>query len=133
MSKSLKASFLLNLAWRYGSQMLPEMREVSLGALGLRFCRPARGPRSGKPPQVLSRLLSRELSEIGVLSDVLPRVLLRSSQSEVNNKKSTLESTLRSTLERTPISESTLESSLGSTLGFPSFGPSGWLTESQLF
>ena len=43
----------------------------------LRVCRPAREPKTGKPPKVLPRVLSGVLSEIGVLTRVLPRVLSR--------------------------------------------------------
>ena len=57
---------------------------------GLRFRRPARGPRPGKSRKGLPRVLSGVLSEI--------------------------ERTLWSTPESTPISESTPESTLGSTL-----------------
>ena len=65
--------------------------------LTLRVCRPAREPRTGKPPKVLPRVLSGVLSEIGVLPRVLPRVLSRVLPSLEKNRKSTLESTLGST------------------------------------
>ena len=45
------------------------------GEVTLSVCRPAREPKTGKPPKVLPRVLSGVLSEIGVLSRVLPRVL----------------------------------------------------------
>ena len=89
----------------------------------LSVCRPAREPKTGKPPTVLPRVLSGVLSEIGVLSRVLPRVLW-TVLFLLFSTEEPLESTLgRSTCESTPISESTAESTLGSTFGgFPVLG-----------
>ena len=62
------------------------------------------GSRQRKSPKVLSRVLS----EIGVLSGVLPRVLFL-----LFCRESTLESALGNTPESTPMSESTLDSTRG--------------------
>ena len=53
-----------------------------------RICWPARVPIAGKSPKVLP-MLSRVLSEIGVLSGVLPRVLSRVvfMQGEIQKRK----------------------------------------------
>ena len=66
---------------------------------------------SGSAPRVLSRVLS----EIGVLPSA-PESALEGALSVENNRKSTLESTLGSTPGSTPISESTLESTRGAQL-----------------
>ena len=68
-------------------------------------CRPARESRTGRSPKELLGVLSRVISEIGVLSGSAPEGA---------------RCALESTPESTPISESTFKSSLGSTFGdFP--------------
>ena len=108
----------LQKPFREPSETPSETLPVSGGPVAGNESLEAREPRTGKSPKMLPGALSRVLSEIRVLSGVLPRVafLLPSTQ---NNRKATLESTLGSTPESTLISESTLESTLGD---FPVLG-----------
>ena len=68
-------------------------RRVLVQFVALRVCRPAREPKTGKPPKVLPRVLSGVLSGIGELSGVLSgigvlsRVLLRGALPVVLHRK----------------------------------------------
>ena len=58
--------------WTSSSHLAPRMWPWS----ELRFCRPARGPRSGKPPKVLARLLSGVLLSLVAPYCAIPREYL---------------------------------------------------------
>ena len=60
-----------------GERAAIQRHQQHLSAHVLRVRRPAREPKTRKPPKVLPRVLSGVLSEIGVLPQVLPRVLSR--------------------------------------------------------
>ena len=116
-----------------GPKSIQKANSFPFSGFGLRVCRPAREPKTGKPQKVLPRVLSGALSEIRVLSRVCSRECSQGCSPCCSPQQEPLESTLGSTLESTPISESTPKSTLESTFGgFPVFVLSRRSTDSQI-